>query len=110
MLWFTIPLLAGCASEPALRVPPPTVAQPTDTAASSRVSAVAAKERESDGDKAWDPVSFRTAINEGLEAILSNDPELATSKGDHRFDDRFSDLDESSQAKLAKDFAARAEG
>ncbi len=58
----------------------------------------------------WEPVSFRTAINESLETMLSHLPEWATRSGDHRFDDQWSDLTAEGQETLARDFMARSEG
>jgi uncharacterized protein (DUF885 family) len=58
----------------------------------------------------WDAVAYRTAIEEGIEALLAADPVNATEEGDHRFDDQLPDISEAAQLKAADDFSTRAQG
>src|SRR5262249_13701745 len=87
---------------PAPAVPPAAVASPTPTPASSEGGAVAAP--------SWDAVSYRTAINEGVEAVFLADPLFATEGGDHPLDEQLPHLRATAQLKIAADLVARAQG
>ncbi len=79
--------------------PPPPVASPPDAGA-----------REATSESRFDPVSFRTAVDEAVEAMFVADPVEATEDGDHRFDDRWPDVSAAGEAKIAADFRVRAQG
>ena len=94
--------IASCAAEERAVVPPVTTARPAGETPPAVPTVLGAPE--------WEPVSFRTAINESLEAILIHAPEWATSQGEHRFDDQWSDLTAEGQEKVAAEYQVRAEG
>ena len=97
----------GCSPDAA---PPPKVPGPTTAHPDDAVKADPAASAPPAGAPAFDPVAYRTAIDDSLEAYLAAGPVTATQLGDHRFDDQWSDFSADADAKIASDFRARADG
>jgi uncharacterized protein (DUF885 family) len=57
---------------------------------------------------AWSIDAYRNAIGEGLEILLSSEPVLASSRGDHRFDDKWPDVSAEGERKTADLYRAHA--
>src|SRR5579863_8446594 len=98
-------LLSACGSAP----PPPSSAPPAPVASAPAPPALSPPTPSAPAPS-WDAVSYRTAIDEGIEAIFVANPVLATKAGEHRFDDQLPDLTEAGQAKMAANLATRAQG
>src|SRR4051812_34516783 len=92
-IFFGAVSLSACVGEPSPPVAPLTVARPHENVRPPAPTVLAEPE--------WDPVSFRTAINESFDTMFQGFPTWATGCGDHRFDDRWSDQTETGQAALA---------
>jgi uncharacterized protein (DUF885 family) len=56
---------------------------------------------------AWPKDGYRQAIGEGLETLLSNEPVLASSRGDHRFDGKWPDVSEEGARRTAELYRAK---
>jgi uncharacterized protein (DUF885 family) len=91
--WLFVGLVAACGGlEPEVVAPPvpPPELTPAEPAAT-----------------AWPKDGYRQAIGEGLEALLSNEPVLASNRGDHRFDGKWPDISEEGSRKTAEQYRAK---
>ena len=100
--------VASCGPSPS--PPPNSSGLPGPTTARPEGGPAPIAEAPVNAAPAFDPVTYRTAIDDSLEAFFAASPELATREGEHRFDDQWGDFSAEGQQRIAADFRARADG